>query len=165
MYWVVFINFETKLSAQHMPGSDPGRNQIPDVPPTASQSRIVQMIVAWNARCPKHAPLVDNVYLFSSVTRNADAFVLVLNLNKVNGLVIHLFFLYAWKYKVSLQLIKWRKTKKELQACDADPNKESFNVQHHQRLTSNHLKELKMMTSSLLSSSFCSFSPMASRTS
>lgn len=49
MYWVVFINFETKLRAQHMPGSDPGRNQIPDVPPTASQSQIVQMIVAWNA--------------------------------------------------------------------------------------------------------------------
>lgn len=55
MYWVVFINFETKLSAQHMPGSDPGRNQIPDVPPTASQSHIVQMIVVWNAWRPKHS--------------------------------------------------------------------------------------------------------------
>lgn len=82
MYWVVFINFETKLRAQHMPGSDPGRNQIPDVLPTASQSQIVQMIVAWNARCPKHAPLVDNANLFSSVSLNAPAFVPILILNK-----------------------------------------------------------------------------------
>lgn len=59
MHWVVFINLEIKLSAQHMPDhSDAGRNQIPDVPPTASQSQIVLMIVAWNARRPKHAPFL-----------------------------------------------------------------------------------------------------------
>lgn len=59
MYWVVFVNFQTKLSAQHMPDhSDAGRNQIPDVPSTASQSQIVQMIVVWNAWRPKHAPFL-----------------------------------------------------------------------------------------------------------
>lgn len=56
MFLVVFINFQTKLRAQHMPDdSEAGRNQIPDVPPTARQSQIVQMIVAWNAWRPKHA--------------------------------------------------------------------------------------------------------------